>query len=159
MKKKMVTATPVQPKKPKLIVTARQRKAARAVIENLRSTKPRSHKQVLSSVGYGTGLQDQPQRVLGSEGFKQAVREMGLTEDLIVSSLTKDIKKKPQNRLGELRLGAEILGMKQDESLPPPRSGNVYNFIFGADMQKKIRGMEDEIKGLLTQPNPNAETN
>jgi len=143
---------PQQPKK-KVIVTARQRKAARAVVENLRSSKPKSHKQVLSSVGYGTGLQDQPQRVLGSEGFKEALREMGLTEELITSALVSDIKKKPKNRISELRLGAEILGMKQTEPAPPGPKGNVYNFIFAPKMQEKIKGMESEIKKLLTLPN------
>lgn len=148
----MATKTP-QRKERKIIVTARARKAARLVVENLRSAKPKPHKIILSNAGYGKDVQNAPNRVLGTDGFKEALREMGLTEELITSSLVSDIRKKPKERLGELRLGAEILGMKQTEPAPPAPRGNIYNFIFGAEVQEKIRVMEGDIKKMLVQPN------
>ena len=72
--------------------TPRQKKGAKAVIENLMRDKPIGVGEVLKSVGYGTGLQNQPKRVLQSEGFKVALAEYGLTEELITTSLVFTIK-------------------------------------------------------------------
>ena len=71
--------------------TPRQKKGAKAVIENLMRDKPIGVGEVLKSVGYGTGLQNQPKRVLQSEGFKVALAEYGLTEELITTSLVEDV--------------------------------------------------------------------
>lgn len=56
--------------------TARQRKAAKATVENMQLESPKPAGEVLKSVGYGTGLQNQPKRVLESEGFKEALHEL-----------------------------------------------------------------------------------
>lgn len=135
----------------KVIAKPRQKKAAKAVIDNLMNDNPKPLDKVLKSVGYGTGLQHNPNRVLESQGFKQAIRDLGLTEELITSSLVEDIKSKPQNRLGELRLGAEVLGMKQDEDKPPAKTGNTYNLFFSKDIQESVKELEERIKLKLTQ--------
>ncbi len=57
--------------------TLRQKKVARAVVENLATDKPKSAGEVLKSVGYGTGLQNQPKRVLQSEGVQEELRTLG----------------------------------------------------------------------------------
>lgn len=129
----------------------RQRKAAVAVVENAKSDHPLPIGQVLKSVGYGTGLQTQPARVLESQGFKVALAEMGLTTELITESLVDDIHEKPGKRLGELRLGAEILKLTKPESDPneKPKTGNTYNFIFNAENQKDINKLNDNIKSRI----------
>ena len=48
--------------------------------------------------------------------------------------------------------GYKLKGRYGDEGVPPPR-GNIYNFIFGAEVQEKIRVMEGDIKKMLVQPN------
>lgn len=138
---------------PTITPRPRQRKAAKAVVKNLQLDKPKSLGEVLESVGYGTGLQTQPNRVIQSAGFKQALREMGLTEELITSSLVEDIAAKPQRRLGELTLGAKILGMT-DEIVEPPASNQTttYNFIFSPETRAAVKEIEDRIKARLTQP-------
>lgn len=132
--------------------TIRQKKAAKAVSENLLVDKPRTLGEVLKSVDYGTGLQAQPGRVLESAGFKQALHDLGLTEELITSSLVQDIKDKPKFRLGELKLGAELLGMvKREDDTPKSTAGNTYNFLFSAETQADVKAIEEKIKARLTQ--------
>ena len=58
--------------------------------------------------------------MLERKGVKEALAEFGLTEELITTSLVSDIKRKPKRRLGELRLGDEILNMNDGQS----NSGN-----------------------------------
>lgn len=138
---------------PTITPRPRQRKAARAVVKNLQLDKPKSLGEVLGSVGYGTGLQNSPHRVVESAGFKQALREMGLTEELITTSLVEDIAAKPQRRLGELTLGAKILGMTEEIPEPPQQSQTTtYNFIFSPETQAAVKEIEDRIKARLTQP-------
>lgn len=128
----------------------RQRKAAVAVVENAMSDKPKPTGQVLADVGYGTIVQD-PSRITESIGFKTAMGELGLTEDLIATSLVADIKKKKGKRYHELKLGAEILGMVKrapDESPKTPTNAT-YNFIFSAETQAEVKAIEERIKAQL----------
>ena len=92
---------------------------AMAKIENqkLPRDKRKNKKELLVSVGYATKTAEkQPSRELESKGVKDAIRAMGLTEELITDALVNDIKEKAKNRLGEMRLGAEILGMNDNEN-------------------------------------------
>lgn len=139
-------------KKPKRKPTPRQRAAAKAYIDNFLSGKPVSTAVVLRSVGYGTGLQNQPNRVVESQGFKDSLAEFGLTEELITSALVTDIKAKTGKRHQELKLGAEILGMVKREEKPNPEQRNTYNFIFNADVQDKVKAINEDIKRMLINP-------
>lgn len=132
--------------------TPKQKKAAEAVVKNLASDNPLPTGQVLENVGYGTISQD-PQRITESPGFKQALRDLGLTEELITTSLVSDIKDKPKERIQELKLGAEILGMKSDEEKPKGKGTNVYNFFFNPKIQTKVKELEADIKETLKQKN------
>lgn len=110
------------------------------------SDSPKPLDKVLGSVGYGTGLQHNPNRVIESAGFKQAIRDLGLTEELITTSLVEDINLKPQERIQELKLGAEILGMKEDEEKPKENT-KVYNFnFFSPEIQENVKKLEAQIK-------------
>lgn len=128
--------------------TPRQRKAAKAVAENLRSERPLPTGQVLEKVGYGTIVQD-PQRITQSIGFKQAIRELGLTEELITTALVNDIESKPANRIQELKLGSEILGMSDNDEVPKEKGNNVYNFFFNKEIQDDVHLLEEKIKAKL----------
>ena len=63
------------------MTTPRQKKAVDALITNLQAPHPKSTGQVLKSVGYGTGLQNQPKRVLESDGVKDELKRLGFDED------------------------------------------------------------------------------
>lgn len=131
--------------------TPRQKKAAKAVVENLASDKPLPTGQVLENVSYGK-ISGQPSRILESAGFKQALRDMGLTEELITNALVDDIAAKPKQRIQELKLGAEILGMvKRDEEPLKNPTGNTYNFLFSDKVQVEVAQINDKIKEFLTK--------
>ena len=131
--------------KQKRTPTPRQKKGAKALMDNLLKDKPESVGMVLKSVGYGTGLQNQPKRVLQSERFKTALEEYGLTEELITTALVDDIKAKPKARVKELGLGADILGMRKREEPDKPKPTNVYNFIFNEQFKEKVKPLEDAL--------------
>ena len=65
---------------------------------------------------YAPSVAKNPKKLTGSKGFQEIYIKKGLTAGLITGALVEDIKKKPQNRLGEMRLGAEILKMNDKES-------------------------------------------
>jgi len=118
-------------------------------MENLKSDKPLHTGKVLENVGYGKIVQD-PKRIIESVGFKQALRDLGLTEELITSSLVADIKAKPEKRLGELKLGAEMLQMVRQEDKQVSENKNTYNFIFSPEVQDRVKIINEDIKKLLT---------
>ena len=95
--------------------TLRQRKVAKLIIENATLDKPLNGGQIVEKGRYSKSMVIKPSKVLESKGVKDALAEYGLTEELITSSLVSDIENKPKNRLGELRLGAEILKMNERE--------------------------------------------
>lgn len=59
--------------------------------------------------GYSEVTAKNPKNVTESKGFKQAMYELGLTDELLVSSLVHDIKEK-ENRFNELQLGFKLRG-------------------------------------------------
>jgi hypothetical protein len=107
---------------------------------------------MLVNVGYSRNIAEQPSRILEAPGFKQALAEFGLTEELITSALVSDIKGKPAKRHQELKLGAEILGMVKREEKQNPEQRNTYNFIFNADVQDKVKAINEDIKRMLINP-------
>jgi hypothetical protein len=150
----------------KKIPTPRQRKAAQEVVKNLLSKAPVPTKTVLVNVGYGQIVQD-PQRITGSDGFQQALQEIGLKEALIKQGINpkkiaekisvlleaKDNDEKPDTNAIDkgLKHATAIYGIDSDQPKNP--TGNTYNFIFSPEVQNRIRQTDEEIKKLLTQSN------
>jgi len=89
--------------------TLKQKRVAKIVLEGLSTGQTAG--EALRKAGYGPGMIHNPQQVMNSVGFKAAMAEFGLTEELISTALVDDIKAKPKQRVQELKLGAEILGM------------------------------------------------
>lgn len=65
-----------------------------------------------SRLPYSPKTAKTPKKLTESKGFREILTRRGLTEDFITRALVNDIKNKPKNRIAELKLGAEILGMK-----------------------------------------------
>lgn len=90
--------------------TIKQRKAAQLLASGEAKTK----KEAFLKAGYSEeSVRGGTHRISATDGFKTALAECGLTEKLVAESLADDIKAKPGDRVQELRLGAELLGMKQ----------------------------------------------
>ena len=139
-------------KKPKRNPTPRQRKAAKAYIDNFLSGKPITTGQMLEKVGYSKGISETPSRVLETKGFKDSLTEYGLTEELITTALVMDIQTKPEKRVQELKLGAEILGMVKREEPPKSDVKNTYNFLFSPEVQERVKVVNEDIKKMLINP-------
>ena len=93
------------------MATRRQRKAVDKMVENGGMVI-----QAMKDAEYSPNTYHTPSKLTQSKGFKEICEENGLTHNLITKSLVEDIEKKPQKRLGELGLGAEILGMRKQDS-------------------------------------------
>jgi len=156
--------------------TIRQTKAANAILLNVVSEKPVSTGEVLKRVGYGIGLQNSPQRVLESEGFIEAAKEIGLREALIKEGITTnkiaskinvllDAKKKTFRNntstgeieeIGEeddhqsidkgLRHATAIHGITEDKVKTVK---NTYNIMFSPEVQGRVRDINADIKRIL----------
>ena len=63
------------------MTTLRQKKVAHEIVNDFKTGNVRSAAEVLESVGYGTGLQNSPKRVLESEGVKNEFERLGFDED------------------------------------------------------------------------------
>jgi len=132
--------------------TPKQRVAAKAIVENLQREAPLPVGEILEKSGYSEKTALTPKTVTDTIGFKQALRDLGLTEELITTALVEDIQAKPANRIQELKLGAEVLGMTKRDEEPQKQQGNTYNFIFSESVQQEVKAMEDRIKAQLLKP-------
>ena len=88
--------------------TLKQRVALENIIENRGNIG-----RAMIDAGYDDTTAHNPSNLTNSKGYRELLHEYGLTEQLITESLVKDIKGKEGKRLGELTLGAEILGMRR----------------------------------------------
>lgn len=120
--------------------TLKQKKVAKALLKNASADNALNRTEMLQKVGYSTSMaKARGKDIIESQGVKDALAELGLTEELIVGSLIEDIKLKPQDRLGELRLGAQIRGMTEE------KQGNKTVIIM-------ISGQAESRYGTITSP-------
>lgn len=85
------------------------------VIQKLVENNGKSVSRAMREAGYSPATAKNPSSVTNSKGFKASLAKYGLTEKLITLSLVEDIKAKPKQRISELTLGADILGMRKQE--------------------------------------------
>ena|SRR3990167_784736 len=98
------------------MATKNQEKAAELTLEKLGKGERVRMGEILEESGYSPAVVKNPKIVTESKGFQEILDKHGLTRDLIVSSLTMDIKAKPGRRSAELNLASDILGMKKKSS-------------------------------------------
>ena len=95
----------------------------------------RTKGEALLQAGYSPIVALSPTKVTESKGYKELLKEYGLTEGLITKALVSDIKAKPKRRFFELSLGSEILGMKkrapEDDQRPIPVLNIFVQNVFG----------------------------
>lgn len=103
------------------MATEKQKKAVNNMVENGGIAS-----KAMLDADYSKNTAKTPQKLTESKGFKEICADCGLTDELILNSLTEDIKLKPQNRKAELELGAKIKGLIKDRM---ELSGNKENPI------------------------------
>ena len=117
--------------KGKLRASPRQKLAAKIRHENPTITD----KEVLRQAGYEESTAEVSTLVTGSIGYKHELAKYGLTEELITSSLVEDIQAKPQKRVRELELGADILSMRK-RPIEQQITNNIA--LFSSEQQERI---------------------
>lgn len=103
------------------MATMRQKMAVSKILEN--------HGKISTAMresGYMETTSSTPKNLTNSKGFKQLMKECGLTEELISTALVDDIKAKKKNRVAELGLGAKILKMTDNDET---KQGHSIAFI------------------------------
>jgi len=137
--------------KRKINPTNKQRKAFEIMVENGRKGKGITKGEAMVQAGYSEATAVAPQKLTESEGYKKLLQECGLTEGLIASALTADIKKKKQKRVMELNLGAEILGMKKRSAPDEKPPEQHIHFHKHEKVIQLINDAEDKIKKELEE--------
>lgn len=82
----------------------------KAAVDNLVENRGSSVSGAMRKAGYDETTAKNPKNLTESVGFKELCEQYGLTDNLLLSSLVEDIKKKEQNRKAELELGFKIKG-------------------------------------------------
>lgn len=130
--------------------TLKQRMALENIVENHGNIG-----RAMIDAGYEETTAHNPSNLTNSKGYRELLHEYGLNEELITKSLVQDIKNKDGKRLGELTLGAEILGMRKmapyianqinvknvEESLVPEPSEEIKKI---AERMLKLQKLSDE---------------
>lgn len=117
--------------------TEKQRKALDRLVEN-RGNVSKSMREA----GYDDTTAKNPKNLTESAGFRELLKEYGLTDGLVVKSLVSDIKSKPQNRTPELKLASDILGLAQALRVDVTSGGEKINAYAALSVEelKKLAG-------------------
>lgn len=111
-------------------MTPNQEKAANNLIKMTATPGMKVNKsKALKEAGYSDYVAKNPKQVLESLGFKEALAKYGLTEERWAAYLSEDLEAKPQERLGELKLAAEVLGLSKNVNLNVTRADESINRI------------------------------
>lgn len=90
--------------------TEKQKEAADIIIAQ-KIKKKVNKGAALKEAGYSDSVQKNPKLVTESKGFLAYMNDSGLTDESLATMLAEDLKKKPANRLGELKLAMEVKGL------------------------------------------------
>jgi len=93
--------------------TIKPKPAHYKVLDNLVENGGNKYKAIVDA-GYSKETAKTPSKVVESKGFLRALDECGLTEQVLNTALSEDIKGKPKNRLGELTLAYKLRGLLSD---------------------------------------------
>jgi len=100
--------------------TVKQREVVGRIVANRSTGKPL--KESFLEAGYSEHTAIKPSQVMESKGYKDALAECGITENLVGLALKKDIDDKgtlppeKRNRVPELNLAAKVLRMGESEA-------------------------------------------
>lgn len=80
--------------------TLKQKKIAKAVVDNLKGKNHKTAQKMLEEVGYSKGIAKHPKRVLKSRGVKKELKLLGFDEDSAKKVVAEIMNKgKEENRL------------------------------------------------------------
>lgn len=123
------------------MATPRQRKAAIALSENISKKKPESIGKVLRDVGYTDEVSKRPSQVIDSQGFKEVLEELGVTDDKLATVLADGLE---ANKV----ISAKIVAKANEQT---------DDFIEVPDYPTRHKYLETglRLKGYSKEPAPN----
>lgn len=126
------------------MATLKQKKVAKLIVETLSQEKPTTGKAMLESVGYGSALQDQPGRVLRSEGVLSELKAYGFDPE-IAKGVVADILLGGENDTVKLK-AADII-FKVNGSYAAEKHLNVNVDLEATEEIKKLAETLNAIHG------------
>lgn len=130
------------------MATLRQKRVAKKIVENSTLDKPKSAGQVLKSVGYGTGLQNQPKRVLESDGVQEELTNLGFTEDNAKRVVTDILESDKAANTDKLRASDMIFKVHGSYAAEKRVSVNVNTTVENTKASGLADKYEEELKKL-----------
>ena len=94
--------------------TELQKNVANNIINQAMTTGRVNKGKAIRDAGGGEFTAKTPKIILESQGFKKYMAEAGITEENLAKMLAEDLRLKPQERLGEMKLAAELLDLKEN---------------------------------------------
>jgi len=91
--------------------TELQKAAADNIIAQKLVSNKINKKKALLDAGYSLNMANSAVQVTESQGFKMYMARHGVTEDNLALMLSEDLANKPGERLGELKLAADLMGL------------------------------------------------
>lgn len=97
--------------KNKVEPTEKQKRAADEIIRMKATGENINKGEALKKAGYSETMQKTPTAVTKSAGFLAYMEDAGITEQNLAVMLSEDLRAKPGERLGELKLAASLMGL------------------------------------------------
>ena len=91
--------------------TEKQKRAADNIIKQKIVDGNVNKGKALRDAGYSESVSKAPQLVTESVGFLAYMEKNDITENNLAAMLSQDLKNKPGERLGELKLAAQLMGL------------------------------------------------
>jgi hypothetical protein len=95
----------------KIKPTELQKKAADEIIRQKVEKGRVNQGEALARAGYSESMQKTPSAVTESRGFLAYMEQAGITEQNLAVMLAEDLNAKPGERLGEMKLAAQLMGL------------------------------------------------
>ena len=95
----------------KIKPTELQKKAADEIIRQKIEKGRVNQGEALARAGYSESMQKTPSAVTESRGFLAYMEQAGITEQNLAVMLAEDLNAKPGERLGEMKLAAQLMGL------------------------------------------------
>lgn len=142
--------------------TLRQKKLAKAIVENTKATNPLNAMQLLVSVGYKeVTARAEAGRTIEGKGVQEELIKYGFTEEKAKETVVKILDNNfvaPSDRLKAADMIFKVHGTYQDEP-EKPKSVVINNFFINPKIQEATKLYDEQLKqALANETNQPAQT-
>lgn len=129
--------------------TIRQKKLAKELVANFQKPIPDTAGQVLEKVGYSKNLTKQPGRVIEADGVKEALADLGFTEDFAKQKVV-EIMQTSTNEMAVLK-GAEQIFKVHGSYAPERREVESKNINLDVTLNPETEALAQEYEERIKQ--------